>query len=56
MVATPATQGAPSAGPRAASAVAVTGPQTAERLRAMVLGPHGDGITRRRASDAFRLG
>ncbi len=53
-MATPATQGAPSAGPRAASAVA--GPQTAERLRAIVLGPRGGGTTRRRASDAFRLG
>ena len=28
----------------------------AERLRAAVLGPHGGGTTRRRASDAFRLG
>jgi hypothetical protein len=28
----------------------------AGRLRAAVLGPHGGGTTRRRASDAFRLG
>ena len=28
----------------------------AERLRAAVLGPRGGGTTRRRASDAFRLG
>ena len=54
MVATPATQGAPSAAPRVAPAV--PGPQTAERLRAIVLGPRGGGTTRRRASDAFRLG
>jgi hypothetical protein len=27
-----------------------------ERLRAAVLGPRGGGTTRRRASDAFRLG
>ena len=37
MVATPATQGAPSAGPLAASVVA--GRQTAERLRATYLPP-----------------
>ncbi len=30
--------------------------RTAERLRAVVLGPRGGGTTRRRASDAFRLG
>ena len=30
--------------------------QLAERLRAAVLGPRGGGTTRRRASDAFRLG
>jgi uncharacterized membrane protein YbhN (UPF0104 family) len=53
-VATPATQGAPSAGPRVGPAVAST--RTAERLRAVVLGPRGGGTTRRRASDAFRLG
>jgi len=35
---------------------AVAGRQTAERLRAIVLGPRGGGTTRRRASDAFRLG
>jgi glycosyltransferase 2 family protein len=40
------------AGPGAAS----TGPPTAQRLRAMVLGPRGGGTTRRRASDAFRVG
>jgi hypothetical protein len=40
------------AGPGAAS----TGPQAAQRLRAVVLGPRGGGTTRRRASDAFRLG
>ena len=28
----------------------------AQRLRAAVLGPHGGGTTRRRASDVFRLG
>src|SRR4029079_11260062 len=27
-----------------------------QRLRSTVLGPHGGGTTRRRASDAFRLG
>jgi uncharacterized protein (TIRG00374 family) len=31
-------------------------PLTAERLRAVVLGPRGGGTTRRRASDAFRFG
>jgi uncharacterized membrane protein YbhN (UPF0104 family) len=40
------------AGPGAAS----TGPPTARRLRALVLGPHGGGTTGRRASDAFRVG
>jgi hypothetical protein len=40
------------AGPGAAS----TGPRAAQRLRAVVLGPRGGGTTRRRASDAFRLG
>ena len=30
--------------------------QLRERLRAAVLGPRGGGTTRRRASDAFRLG
>jgi len=30
--------------------------QLAQRLRASVLGPHGGGTTRRRASDVFRLG
>jgi hypothetical protein len=30
--------------------------QLTERLRAAVLGPRGGGTTRRRASDAFRLG
>ena len=30
--------------------------QPAERLRAAVLGPRGGGTTRRRASDAVRLG
>jgi hypothetical protein len=44
MVATPATQGAPSADPRVGSAVA--GTRTAERLRAVVLGPRGGGTTR----------
>ena len=53
-MATPVTQGASSAGPRVDPAVA--GPQTAARLRAVVLGPRGGGTTRRRASDAFRLG
>ena len=42
----------PPAGPGAAR----TGPGTAQRLRAVVLGPRGGGTTRRRASDAFRLG
>ena len=40
------------AGPEAAS----TGPPRARRLRAKVLGPRGGGTTRRRASDAFRVG
>ena len=40
------------AGPEAAS----TGPPTARWLRAKVLGPRGGGTTRRRASDAFRVG
>ena len=53
-VATPATQGAPRAGPRVGPAVA--GTRTAERLRAVVLGLCGGGTTRRRASDAFRFG
>jgi len=35
---------------------ASTGPRAAQRLRAIVLGPRGGGTTRRRASDAFRLG
>src|SRR5450631_2845586 len=35
---------------------AITGPRAAQRLRAIVLGPRGGGTTRRRASDAFRLG
>ena len=35
---------------------ASTGMRTAQRLRALVLGPRGGGTTRRRASDAFRLG
>ncbi len=30
--------------------------QLTDRLRAAVLGPRGGGTTRRRASDAFRLG
>ena len=30
--------------------------QLRQRLRAAVLGPRGGGTTRRRASDAFRLG
>ena len=33
-----------------------TEPRAAPRLRAAVLGPRGGGTTRRRASDAFRLG
>jgi len=40
------------AGPGAPAA----GPRTAQRLRAVVLGPRGGGTTRRRASDAFRFG
>jgi uncharacterized protein (TIRG00374 family) len=63
LVAAPARPGAANADPRmsAASAAplasaAAAGPQTAERLRAVVLGPRGGGTTRRRASDAFRLG
>ena len=32
------------------------GTGAAQRLRAIVLGPRGGGTTRRRASDAFRLG
>ena len=39
-------------GPEAAS----TGMRAAQRLPALVLGPRGGGTTRRRASDAFRLG
>jgi hypothetical protein len=35
---------------------ASTGLRAAQRLRAIVLGPQGGGTTRRRASDAFRLG
>ncbi len=35
---------------------APAGPRTAQRLRAVVLGPRGGGTTRRRASDAFRFG
>jgi hypothetical protein len=35
---------------------ASTGPRAAQRLRAILLGPRGGGTTRRRASDAFRLG
>ncbi len=35
---------------------ASAGPLTAGRLRATILGPRGGGTTRRRASDAFRLG
>ena len=39
------------------TAVASKGvPETRHRLRATVLGPRGGGTTRRRASDAFRLG
>jgi hypothetical protein len=33
-----------------------TGPRAAQRLPAIVLGPRGGGTTRRRASDALRLG
>ena len=51
---TPARQGTAGAGPRTGSASADL--RTAERLRAMVLGPRGGGTTRRRASDAFRFG
>jgi hypothetical protein len=41
----------------AVSSAAVPGArQLAQRLRAAVLGPRGGGTTRRRASDAFRLG
>jgi hypothetical protein len=42
----------------AASSEAVPGAryQLTDRLRAAVLGPQGGGTTRRRASDAFRLG
>ena len=36
--------------------VAGTGHRAARRLRAVVLGPRSGGTTRRRASDAFRLG
>src|SRR5580704_5567723 len=53
-VVTPARQGATSAGSRTGPASA--DPRTAERLRAMLLGPRGGGTTRRRASDAFRFG
>jgi uncharacterized membrane protein YbhN (UPF0104 family) len=42
--------------PAASGLSAVPGTRTAERLRAVVLGPRGGGTTRRRASDAFRLG
>ena len=51
---TPARQGTAGPAPRTGSASA--DPRTAERLRAMVLGPRGGGTTRRRASDAFRFG
>jgi uncharacterized protein (TIRG00374 family) len=40
----------------ASEEVAGTERRTAPRLRAAVLGPRGGGTTRRRASDAFRLG
>jgi hypothetical protein len=40
----------------AGQGAARTGPRAAQRLRAVVLGPRGGGTTRRRASDAFRLG
>jgi len=53
-VVTPARQGTAGPAPRTGSASA--DPRTAERLRAMVLGPRGGGTTRRRASDAFRFG
>src|SRR6516164_8218468 len=36
--------------------MAAESPVTTSRLRAMFLGPRGGGTTRRRASDAFRLG
>jgi len=52
-VTTPVMQGAPSAITQVRPAVAA--PRTAERLRALVLGPRGGGTTRRRASDAFVL-
>ena len=53
-VVTPARQGAAGPGPRTGPASA--DPRTAQRLRAIVVGPRGGGTTRRRASDAFRLG
>jgi len=40
----------------AAVTAAGEAPVTTGRLRAVFLGPHGGGTTRRRASDAFRLG
>jgi uncharacterized protein (TIRG00374 family) len=40
----------------ASEGVAGADPRGRWRLRAAVLGPHGGGTTRRRASDAFRLG
>jgi len=40
----------------AAHPVQATRHQGAERLRSLVLGPRGGGVTRRRASDAVRLG
>ena len=62
-MATPARPGADGAGPRMSEASAAprvsaasAGLRTAERLRAVVLGPRGGGTTRRRASDAFRFG
>ena len=36
--------------------IPLTRHRLAQRLRAAVLGPRGGGTTRRRASDAFRLG
>ena len=42
--------------PLASEGGAGTERQVARRLRAVVLGPRGGGTTRRRASDAFRLG
>lgn len=51
---TPAVPDAASAGPALSAAMA--GPRTAQRLRAVILGPRGGGTTRRRASDAFRFG